>query len=159
MAGQGEAASATKAEEGTQPEDVFGEEVISDEEMEEAEKEVMSYAATFGEQDTAQPLSSFEALREEKAPVVERLPEKEDKGAYSLNDAEQFISIGGYMKAMSIYREMLSANPQDKYVMQKVEELRMLLKMLGKDKEAVIDRLETFGKRIREKKNELFRSS
>ena len=45
---------------------------------------------------------------------------------------------------MSIYRVMLSANPQDKYVMQKVEELRMLLKILGKDKEAVIDKLETF---------------
>ena len=47
---------------------------------------------------------------------------------------------------------MLSANPQDKYVMQKVEELRMLLKMLGKDKEAVIDKLETFVERIRKKK-------
>ncbi|MDP2278829.1 MAG: hypothetical protein Q8K51_11455, partial [Nitrospirota bacterium] len=163
IAGQGEAASPpeadTKAEEGTQPEDVFGEEVISDEDMEEAEKEVMSYAATFGEQDAAQPPSSFETLKEEKAPVAERLPEKEDKGAYSLNDAEQFISMGDYIKAMSIYKEMLSANPQNKYVMQKVGELRMLLKILGKDKEAVIDKLETFGERIREKKNEFFRSS
>jgi tetratricopeptide (TPR) repeat protein len=161
MAGQGEAASATKAEDGTQPEDVFGEEVISDEDMEEAEKEVMSYAAAFGEQDTAQPPSSFEALKEEKAPVAERLPEKEDKGRYSPKDAELFISEGNYLKAMSIYREMLSANPQDKYVMQKVEELRMLLKMLGKDKEAVIDKLETFGERVKEweKKNEFFRSS
>jgi tetratricopeptide (TPR) repeat protein len=159
ISGQGEVASATKAGEDAQTEGVFGEEVISDEDMEEAEKEVMSYAATFGEQDTAQPPSSFEAFKEEKASVAERLSEKEDKGAYSLNDAEQFISIGDYMKAMSIYKEMLSANPQNKYVMQKVEELRMLLKMLGKDKEAVIDKLETFGERIREKKNEFFRSS
>ncbi|MCG2813418.1 MAG: hypothetical protein L6245_01925 [Thermodesulfovibrionales bacterium] len=99
-----------------------------------------------GEQDTAQPPSSFEVF-------------KEDKGAYSLNDAEQFISIGDYIKAMSIYKEMLSANPQNQYVMQKVEELRMLLKILGKDKEAVIDKLETFGKRLKENKDEFFRSS
>ncbi|MBU4319918.1 MAG: hypothetical protein KJ739_02365, partial [Nitrospinae bacterium] len=84
---------------------------------------------------------------------------REDKGAYSLNDAEQFISIGDYIKAMSIYKEMLSANPQNQYVMQKVEELRMLLKILGKDKEAVIDKLETFGKRLKENKDEFFRSS
>ncbi len=101
----------------------------------------------------------FEAFNEEKMPVAERLPEKEDKGGYKLKDAALFISEGNYLKAMSIYREMLSANPQDKYVMQKVEELRMLLKMLGKDKEAVIDKLETFGKRLKENKDEFFRSS
>ena len=127
--------------------------------MEEAEKEVMSYAATFENQDITQPPASFGAFKEEKAPVAERLPEKEDKGAYSLNDAEQFISIGDYIKAMSIYKEMLSANPQNKYVMQKVEELRMLLKILGKDKEAVIDKLETFGKKLKENKHGFFRSS
>ncbi|MCG2709144.1 MAG: hypothetical protein L6246_02330, partial [Thermodesulfovibrionales bacterium] len=82
-----------------------------------------------------------------------------DNGEYSLNDAEQFISIGDYIKAMSIYKEMLSVNPQNKYVMQKVEELRMLFKILGKDKEVVIDKLETFGERIRENKDEFFRSS
>ncbi len=103
--------------------------------------------------------SSFEAFKEEKESVAERLPEKEDKGGYKLKDAALFISEGNYLKAMSIYREMLSANPQDKYDMQKVEELRMLLKILGKDKEAVIDKLETFGERIRENKDEFFRSS
>ena len=40
--------------------------------------------------------------------------------------------------------------------MQKVEELRMLLKILGKDKEAVIDKLETFGKRLKENKHGFF---
>ncbi|MDO8746257.1 MAG: hypothetical protein Q7J70_01175 [Thermodesulfovibrionales bacterium] len=159
IAGQGEVASATKAGQDAKTEGVFGEEVISDEDMEEAEKEAMSYAATFGDQDIAQPPASFEAFKEEKAPVAERLPEKEDKGAYSLNDAEQYISIGDYIKAMGIYKEMLSTNPQNKYVMQKVEELRMLLKILGKDKEAVIDKLETFGERLKENKYEFFRSS
>ena len=159
IAGQGEVASATKAGEDAKTEGVFGEEVISDEDMEEAEKEAMSYATTFGDQDITQPPSSFEAFKEEKAPVAERLPEKEDKGRYSPKDADLFISEGNYLKAMSIYRVMLSANPQDKYVMQKVEELRMLLKILGKDKEAVIDKLETFGKRLKENKDEFFRSS
>jgi len=157
---KGSIALQSEGGEGTQIEGVFGEEVISDEDMEDAEKEVMSYAATFGEQDIAQPLSFFEAFKEEKAPVAEEgLPEKEDKGAYSPNDAEQFISKGDYMKAMSIYKEILSANPQNKYVMQKVAELRMLLKILGKDKEAIIDKLGTFGKRLKENKDEFFGSS
>jgi len=153
ISGQGEGG------EDTQAEGVFGEEVISDEDMKEAEKEVMSYASTFGEQDIAQPPSSFATSGEEKAPAAERLPEKGAKGSYSQKDADMFISEGNYVKAMSIYREMLSANPQDKYVMQRAEELRMLLKVLGKDKEAVIDKLEIFGERIREKENEFFRSS
>jgi tetratricopeptide (TPR) repeat protein len=153
ISGQGEGGEDTRTE------NVFGEEVISDEDMKEAEKELMSYAATFGEQDISQPPSSFATSKKEEASVAERLLEKEDKSRYSLKDADMFISEGNYLKAMSIYREMLSANPQDKYVMQKVEELRMLLKVLGKDKEAVIDKLEIFGKRIREKKNEFLGSS
>ncbi|NCO84121.1 MAG: hypothetical protein COZ31_04975 [Nitrospirae bacterium CG_4_10_14_3_um_filter_44_29] len=153
--------------EDTQTEDVFGEEVISDEDIEEAEKEAMSYAAAFGENDATPFPSPVEIYMEEKPPAAERLPEKpvcrgtgrEDKGAYSLKDAELLIAGGNYLKAMSIYRGMLSANPQNKHIMQKVEELRMLLKMLGKDKEAVIDKLETFGGRIKEKRDEFFRSS
>ena len=43
--------------------------------------------------------------------------------------------------------------------MQKVEELRMLLKILGKDKEAVIDKLETLVKGLRRTSSEFFRSS
>jgi tetratricopeptide (TPR) repeat protein len=145
--------------EDTQTEGVFGEEVISDEDIEDAEKEAMSYAAAFGENDAMPSPSPVEISMEEKPPAAERLPEKEDKGAYSLKDAELLIAGNNYLKAMSIYKGMLSANPQNKHIMQKVEELRMLLKMLGKDKEAVIDKLETFGKRIKENKDEFFRSS
>jgi tetratricopeptide (TPR) repeat protein len=153
IAGQGEGV------EDTETEGVFGEEVISDEDMEEAEKEVMSCAAAFGEKEVAPFTPSSEESVEEKMSAAEKPPEKEGKGAYSLQDAEQSISEGNYLKAMGIYKEMLSANHQNRYVMQKVEELRMLLRMLGKDREAVINKLETFGKKLKEKKDEFFRRS
>jgi len=142
---------AGQGEENIEPEETIGEEVISDKDMEEAEKELLSYTSAFGEKE--------EPLKEEKASEAEKLPEKEDTTAYSLKEAEQSISGGNYLKAMSIYKQMLSLNPQDKHILQKIEELRMLLKMLGKDKEAVIDKLETFGNILKEKKNEFFRSS
>ena len=47
--------------------------------MEEAEKEAMSYATTFGDQDITQPPSSFEAFKEEKAPVAERRLKRKTK--------------------------------------------------------------------------------
>jgi len=135
----------------------YGEEAISDEDMEEAEKEVMSYASTFGELDLAQS-SSFEGFKEEKA-AAEIPVKKEEVQVDNLGEAELHISNGNYGGAMNIYKQMLSVNPQDKRIMQKTEELRMLLKILGKDKEAVIDKLETFGNILKEKKHEFFRSS
>ncbi len=50
-------------------------------------------------------------------------------------DADPYISQGKYMEAMSIYRKLLSLEPDDVHVMQRVEELKALLKLLGKDKE------------------------
>ena len=49
----------------------------------------------------------FWGVQRRKKRLWQRLPEKEDKGTYKPDDAEQFISIGDYIKAMSIYKEML----------------------------------------------------
>jgi hypothetical protein len=37
------------------------------------------------------------------------------------------------VEAMSIYRKLLSLEPEDVHVLQRVEELKALLKLLGKD--------------------------
>ncbi len=58
--------------------------------------------------------------------------------------ADSFISSGNYYKAMEIYKKVLSADPQNKHVLQRVVELRALLKLLGKGEEMLIARLEAF---------------
>ncbi len=151
-------------ERGEGVEEVIAEEVVSEEEIEEAEKEAISYADIFKEAKTALPAEdvdkgiSFETLLKESEPVAEKPLEKEEKPVSNLKEAELFISEGNYSKAMKIYREMLSAEPGNKYVLQKVEELRMLLKMLGKEQDAVIDKLEAFKEGVKKRKDEFLRN-
>lgn len=84
-------------------------------------------------------------------PAAGKSPEKP---ASNLREAEIFIAGGNYSRAMKVYRDMLSASPEDKYILQKIEELRMLLKMLGKEDDAVIDKLESFGEAVKKRKDE-----
>ena len=46
------------------------------------------------------------------------------------------------MEAMNIYRKLLSIEPDNMQVMQRIEELKTLLKLLGKDKEELIAKLD-----------------
>jgi tetratricopeptide (TPR) repeat protein len=62
----------------------------------------------------------------------------------SLADADGMISRGDYAGAMNIFKKILSDNPDDMKVMQRVEELRFFLKIAGKDKDALISRLNDF---------------
>jgi tryptophanyl-tRNA synthetase len=56
---------------------------------------------------------------------------------------------------MKTYYALLTSNPGDTAVLQRVEELKSLLKLLGKDKEEMVARLETFLKGIRKRRDEL----
>ncbi len=58
-----------------------------------------------------------------------------------LSDADRFVTDGKFAEAMSVYRKFLANDPNDKRVLQRVEELRSLLKLMGKDKELLIDKL------------------
>jgi tetratricopeptide (TPR) repeat protein len=89
--------------------------------------------------------------------IISQKPAIEEKGFDAeLKEAEQLISNDNYFKAMRIYRGLLSKEPANKIILQKVEELKMLLKMLGRDQEAVIEKLEEFGERLKNKKDEFF---
>jgi len=131
-------------------EEAVGEAVISEDEIQEAEKEILSYvdkaASSSGGADVA-------------TPQKEKPLRQEEKSASASNEADTFVAEGNYLKAMMIYKKMLSANPQDKHLLQKVEELKMLLKMLGKGEDMVISRLEAFREGIRKRENELLRSA
>jgi tetratricopeptide (TPR) repeat protein len=99
-----------------------------------------------------------QAADEEKIPVLQKASESSKVSAVtpgprerrgnnsdnSLADADGMISRGDYAGAMHIYKKILSDAPGDRKVMQRVEELRSLLKVTGKDKDALISRLNDF---------------
>ncbi|KAF0146291.1 MAG: hypothetical protein FD156_318 [Nitrospirae bacterium] len=148
-------------------EEIIPETVIDEEEIEEVEKEASAYVDMFKEPEaeaapaapsqvrvvpTFQPPPFPGGVQIKKGePVAGKSPEKP---ASNLREAEIFIAGGNYSGAMKVYRDMLSASPEDKYILQKIEELRMLLKMLGKEDDAVIDKLESFGEAIKKRKDE-----
>ncbi|MDP2156995.1 MAG: hypothetical protein Q8K68_04730, partial [Nitrospirota bacterium] len=70
-----------------------------------------------------------------------------------LSDADRFIADGKFAEAMSVYRKFLTNDPNDKRVLQRVDELRALLKLMGKDKEVLIDKLNAFLEGINKGRN------
>jgi hypothetical protein len=52
---------------------------------------------------------------------------------------------------------MLAVRPEDRQVLQRVEELRTLLKLLGRDKELLETNIEAFLEGIKRKRDEFFR--
>lgn len=102
---------------------------------------------------------SFESIFKEPGAVVEEIKEISEETRLSISDADSYISQGRYMEAMTVYRRLLSVEPDNKHVLQRIEELRALLKLLGKDKEELIARLNNFLDSIKKRRNEFFRSS
>ena len=80
-----------------------------------------------------------------------------ESAAASLEDADRFVAEGKFSEAMGIYRKFLSSDPGNKVVLQRVEELRSLLKLLGKDKGVLIAKLDAFLEGINKRRDEFFR--
>ncbi len=62
----------------------------------------------------------------------------------ALSAADSFILDGNYFSALEAYRKILTDNPDNRQVLQKVVELKALMKLTGKDGEALVARLEAF---------------
>ncbi|MEW6109198.1 MAG: tetratricopeptide repeat protein [Nitrospirota bacterium] len=77
----------------------------------------------------------------------------------TVEDADICISKGDYVEAMNVLRNILSSNPDDRKVLQRAEELKVLLKLMGKDKEVLISKLNSFLEGINKRRDEFFRSS
>jgi tetratricopeptide (TPR) repeat protein len=90
---------------------------------------------------------------------AESLPTEPRAGGTRPEDADGLIAAGNYLGAMEAYRKMLSAYPDDRAVMQRIEELRFLMKLMGKDKEALISKLNDFLGGIQKRRDEFHRSS
>ena len=77
----------------------------------------------------------------------------------SVQDADRFVSEENYHEALKIYSALLSNDPGNKALIQRVHELKSLLKLLGKDKEAMITELENLLEGINKRRDEFFRST
>ena len=61
-----------------------------------------------------------------------------------LSAVDSMIAEGKYSQAIRTYNEMLSRDPENRHLLQRTAELKAYLKMIGRDKEMTISRLETF---------------
>ncbi|HXX53544.1 MAG TPA: tetratricopeptide repeat protein [Thermodesulfovibrionales bacterium] len=64
--------------------------------------------------------------------------------AVDIASADSMVASGNFFKALEIYREVLSQNPDDKQTLQRIMELKALMKLMGKGEEMVIAKLEAF---------------
>lgn len=145
------------------------EEVILEESILEDEDEVMSFgdlgevaeeeeAASW---DVTEELTSEEvpsATDEEPVPPVHGMDEVSPGGG-SILDADRLISKGDFSGALKIYRSILASNPEEKGTLQRMEELRSLLKLVGRDKEALVSDLNDFLEAVKKRRDDFFRSS
>jgi len=74
------------------------------------------------------------------------IPEEEErkKPRFDIGDADRFISQGMYGEAVEVYRELISVEPNNVSIMQRIVEFQALLKLLGKDKNGLIASLNSF---------------
>lgn len=59
-----------------------------------------------------------------------------------IDAADSFVAAGEYYKAAELYRNMLAIDPANKHLMQRLAELKSLLKLLGRGEEVLIARLD-----------------
>jgi tetratricopeptide (TPR) repeat protein len=73
--------------------------------------------------------------------------------------AEEYISEGKYLGAINIYQRILAGAPDDRMALQRIEELRSLLKLMGKDKEVLVSNLNAFLNAIKKRGDEFHKRS
>lgn len=119
------------------------------------------------DQEISEPLQEIfspEEAEEEK-PLTEEpdVPEagvEEPAPVYNtVLDAENSIKQGRYSEAMHIYKTIISEDPENKQVLQRMAELKTLFKILGKDQETHIMQLERFLEGIKKRRDEFLSST
>lgn len=70
-------------------------------------------------------------------------------------EADRLVSKGEYFKALDSYKALLKEFPDNKKVLQRIAELKNLLKLIGKDEETIL-KLEAFLEGIRRRRDEFF---
>jgi len=120
------------------------------------ETEEMSEAETLSFEDMLKEPEVAEVAPEEEPASREK--ERQGQPAF-IEKADQFILQGNYAEALNIYKNLLSSEPDNLHIMQRAEELKTLLKLLGKDKEVLIGKLDSFLDSIKKRRDEFFGST
>jgi tetratricopeptide (TPR) repeat protein len=108
------------------------------------EEEALSFESVLGGEET---------VAGGGAPSVGERELRGDEGL-TVGNADKYIIEGKYFSAMNIYRKILIRDTGNKQVLQRIEELRVLLKLLGKDKEELVSKLDSFLDSIRKRRDE-----
>jgi hypothetical protein len=66
------------------------------------------------------------------------------RGMVDASAADAFIAGGDFYKALEIYRQILTGDPENRQVLQRAAELKALMTMMGKGNEVLIAKLEAF---------------
>jgi len=152
-----------EAEEDTEEVSVFDLSINSEEEIEEqsndkdAFSEYQEFSSFIGEQVFEIPETEEEKPEDEKiagADIHIEQPYNEDDVQTLLNQADIAVKEERYLTAFEIYKKLLNANPHDKTVRQRMEELHLLLKISGKDQNVLIEELLRFKEALKAKANE-----
>lgn len=156
--------------------ETFGEDFAAEEVTEEAEEEIgfglpdemteetavaedigEAFEVSLEEEAPAETIEEIFALEEEPAEIQ---PQAEAPStAESLQEADRLVGEGNYAGAIRVYQEVLSVTPDDKAILQRVEELKTLLKLMGKDKEVLISKLNAFLDSVNKRRDEFRRHS
>ncbi|MFN3479308.1 MAG: tetratricopeptide repeat protein [Thermodesulfovibrionales bacterium] len=125
---------------------------------EEVPEQLPETETTGPQEDLYEELSSIQhefsepMYREPAEPIEELELVKED---LDLTEADGLVSKGEYFNALDRYKALLKEYPDNKKVLQRIAELKNLLKLLGKDEETVL-KLEAFLEGIRRRRDEFF---
>jgi len=126
-----------------------GEPVTDEAELQ--EEPTLSFEDILKEADVAEGEEKFFA----EAEAVSEQPET----GQTLADADRYIQQGRYREVMNIYKTILADDPGNSNILQRIEELKMLLKIFGKDKEDLIMKLEEFMEGIKKRRDEFLGNS
>ena len=132
-----------------------GEEILeAEEEGLEMTEEISEEAALPVEEEYKPSETVFE--EEEIASLGEEVSEERP---VTIQDAEKYIAQDKFVDALKIYREILSKDPDNRQVIQRAEELKALLKLLGKDKDELIARLNHMSESFKNRRDEFRRNT
>lgn len=101
---------------------------------------------------TGHPEGPMESLKSEQQ-IFEEQGEVLD-----FSEADGFVLTGQYYKALERYKAMIREYPDNKKILQRMVELKNLLKLLGKDQEIIL-KLEALLEGIRRRRDEFFGNS
>lgn len=96
----------------------------------------------------AEPAEAAQEHPDFSVPRTEERVKPAGSGA-DIATADSMVANGNFFKALEIYREVLSQNPADKQTLQRIMELKTLMKLMGKGDEVVIAKLEAFRNGVR----------